>query len=322
MFCANCGKKVEEDAQFCPHCGARAREPEAEVTGAVPAAPESAEPAPVPEPSAPTLTQVPTPTPSAGAPTEPPRQLVTSAPEQPQAPPGEIPPVAPPPGVTPPLAEEGEPPKKKSSTCWIVGCIILAVVVILGGVGTCLVTRYFYTRSTQVIQEVQQQMQDQGGQPGAESGEAGSPIDDIQPDVVQPPEDMGQALQDIMDQVGQLGGGQAWQDAMENMASAPPAVAVYQFIFTWRTGEPAAIRALVTPELAADLDEYLPQGDLLQVGADLQEKTKVSETEWEYVIAENLVPRSGGEQTTDRHRIRVVRSGDKWLVSEIESLGN
>lgn len=310
MFCANCGKKIGEEAQFCPACGARAEPVDGGRTEpAAPAAAATPQPAPVPQPTTPSGDEgVPGPSEAGALPPQTP----------PPSPPTGSPVAGAPPEQVAPVAETAPPPARRSYTCWIVGCLILVLLAIMGGVGIFLVSRYFYIKGTHVIQQLQSMEPDEGQTPSATEG--GSPIDDIEPDQVHPPGDMGQAMRDLMDQMRQLGRGQEWQEALRNMAAAPPAMAAYQFVFTWRTGALEAIKPLVTPELAGDLQRLLPRGDLLQVGFDLERKTKLSDNAWEYVVVEQLMPRSGGEQTTERHRLRVTRSGNKWLVSEIERL--
>ncbi len=245
-------------------------------------------------------------------------------------------------------------PKKGGSKCWIIGCAILAVVVILGGIGTCLTSTYSLWRGYGVMQDAMQQFEE----PGEAGGRAGEGPDDDGDSAHEDDTDDGdgahhadeedgdgageiempdlsnmdwgemeglsdearEALEGAMAQMGEMAESEEWQEAMDNMAAAAPTVAAYQFFFALRAGDEDTLGDLVTDEVAAKLSTYLPKGDKMQVGLELEEQTQVSETEWEYVMRENVMPKSGGDQTKERRRIRMVKSDGEWLVSEIEVL--
>ena len=118
MFCPKCGVKQEEDARFCSHCG-KPLPVETEV--------ETAEEQPVATPTValPAVPAAPPPLSTAQIPV---------TPAVPPPPPATVPmPMPAPAEPTPPAAyPPPEPPKKCNVTCWLVGCLGLLALVILG----------------------------------------------------------------------------------------------------------------------------------------------------------------------------------------------
>ncbi|HUS79877.1 MAG TPA: zinc ribbon domain-containing protein [Armatimonadota bacterium] len=60
------------------------------------------------------------------------------------------------------------PPRKKSSSCWLIGCIILAVLVILGGIGTCVAVKYAGAQSGPLLERLMEMVNPGASGAGAE----------------------------------------------------------------------------------------------------------------------------------------------------------
>lgn len=136
--CVRCGREIPSEASFCPGCGL----PQRSVApgGTVVMAP------PVPSAKVALPPALPTPPP---IPAGPPPAL---PPPLPPALPSALPPPMP---VLPPMplpAPSPAPPRKKKSGCWLAGCLIALVLLLLAGVaGWFLWSRFFGTKASPML---------------------------------------------------------------------------------------------------------------------------------------------------------------------------
>ena len=355
MFCANCGKNVDDDAQFCPNCGAKATEeqaptpesaasavpPEPTPSAVPPAEPATAAPEPTaaaapPQPEGASPTPEPTPSAVPPAQAEPTASAIAPAAPTAASQPVQPAPGAPPPQQPPAAPAEGEPPKKKSSSCWIMGCIIFAVVFIVGGGGIFLGLRYMYHKGQEGVQQLQQQMEQMGEQaqprggeqsegtegdgeqPGGEGGQTPEigRVDWDQVGVDMPPETR-RALQEAMDQLGDWAQSEEFQRAMRQGEAAGATIALYQFFAAWQTGDAAAVKKLVVPELGDAVDEYIPE-PYAQSDLRITEQKKLSDNEWQYAVEEDYRLQPGGELQTEHYGLHIKNTDKGWLVSKLE----
>ena len=297
MYCPNCGKQNEEDAKFCAHCGADMSsaadaqpaqaapvvpvppvEPVAPLEPATPAAPTAIPPQPV-------ATVAPTP----GAPT--PAAAPAPPPVQPASPPVAQA-AAPPPASTVPAAPAGsggEPAKKGSSKCWFVGCGIILVLAILGGIGTCVITKRAVEQGGEVLQEIQGELEsgglviDEGGDDNDSSSTDYSGSD----------------------------------DAAVSDAPAAAVSAVELMFAAWVRGDVDGVKSRMTTELADENGDELFSAGYKQESFEFTGAEKVSSTEWAFTVEEEFRNFADDETQTETYRLRVVEQDSGWKVSAI-----
>jgi hypothetical protein len=350
MFCANCGKKIDDDALFCPHCGAKTDapdapeeatpEPEAPQPSATlqPEAPAPATPEPVtPQPATPEPAATPTPEPVAAAapPVAPPPVTTPPAPAA----------AAPPPAGTPPAVTDGQPPKKGSSKCWFIGCGILLVVGALTVVGILIAGRYAITKGGEAAQDIRGQLEDQGFQfegqdssddsddSGDSSGDdSSSAADDdsaempdmgnIDWDQISDnmPEGTAEAMEGLMSQLGEMADSDEMREAMQNLEGAAPTVAMHMFFAAWQMGNVDEARKLMTDDLSDQIEDGTLEGGHIQQNMDVQSREKLSDNTWEFRVEESFQMNAGADTETELYRLKLIKSGDKWLIDELEIL--
>lgn len=283
MYCPSCGKQIEDDAKFCPHCGkdvdATDDAPQQQSAGAVP--PPPAPVPPTPQPSG--VTPPPTAIPAAAPPSTPPSYQPTTAPAM---------------GV-PPASAAGQ-PAKKGSSCWLIGCIVLAVLVLLGGVGGYFGWKYLRAKGGEVIQDIQGQL-DQGGSGDLTINEGGSG--------------------------GSDSGGTPDTGGGGTISSEAPAeaVAVVQEMFrAWARGDVGG----VTSQMTATLRDALSGDDspfatkYEQISVEFTNEEKISNTQWTFTIEETYRASSGDDAQVTVYEVEVTDQGGSagWKVSDMDKI--
>ncbi len=323
MFCKECGTEVPQEARFCPSCGEELakQEPDpeeiAQEVGAIEAQP--------PQPNAlPTPTSLPTPmaqpvggqsgvvggtfaspggvgTASSGiAPVEqsaPAATLQTpsSAPTSPAEPlptAGQVPaaaqstPVVPTPSQgTPPPVTSG---KKTGTTCLIIGCVALFMIVVLGVIGFGILA-YFRTSKVEVTSEQSKETVVVDDGTASASSEGDVKADESQIDGATPVE----------------------SDA--NAASR----ALHSFLIALEKGNTAAIQAAIAENAVTSFDPALwGQGDAQHLDFDVLTTKSDGSGGWKYTIKETLRDMADGTKFTESYDIRIENINGEWLVTE------
>ncbi len=336
MFCTNCGKQLDDDAKFCPSCGhvvdeaergaqepetpqpapETPPEPEAPTPEAprVPGAPEEPLPEAAPPPSVgaayqPTVPGAPTPAaeptaaepvapePTVPEPTPPSAATPQPPPAQPTQPPPaqQPPPPTQPPGVQPPAAE----PKKGGGKCWIIGCGILAVVLILGAIGTWGTCRFVARKA----QEVQEQLPDTI----ANQIEIREPGDEG--DIIEGIGDLGDEMA-----TGQVGG---FDPSSVDAAMLP---AFNGFMAALAEDDPDAMHQWMGSSFKQQWspDNWEPAPHIVHLGFRLDDQTQVSDSRYDFVILETVRNTDDDTQGDLSWAITFSREGSSWYVTDFE----
>lgn len=261
MYCPGCGKQIEDDAKFCPHCGR-----DVDPTDDVPQ-PGAAAPSPTPTPG------MPTPMPAPGTPVPPAPGL------------GYQPATPPPMGV--PTAPGGGQPARRSSTCWIIGCILLILAVGIVGVGGFFGWKYLRGKIQQtsssglVINEGGGTSS--GGTSGGASGETSGGVS------------------------GETSGGST--AATEAPAEA---VAVVQGLFqAWAQGDVQGVVSHMSSELRDMLggDDSPFKDSYDQISVKITNSEKISDNQWRFTVEETYRADSNSETKVTIYELEVTNSG-------------
>ncbi|MGC9319563.1 MAG: zinc ribbon domain-containing protein [Armatimonadota bacterium] len=335
MFCSECGERVPDDARFCPKCGHELRpageapekeaSDEAESAEAAPAEPpyqptipveEEEETQPAQEPAQPPAADTQQMPPSAGIPTPTPQPTPSQpqaerpgAPEEAEEPPqAQPPPPQPPPGPQPPAEE---PKKKSSATCWIVGCIVVLVLLILGGVGLWLFGRW-------AIQEAEKQSQQttenqvEIWEPGEEgpSGGEGTEIGEIM-----------RGLEEGLEEAREAVAGASVEGFDPGSVEASLLPTFYGFMAALAADDPDAMELLMSPSMKEQWAtvEWEQAPHLEHRGFSKDDQRQVDEAEYRFVIEESLFDTEEEQQIQITWDIRFVKIDGKWYVDHLEA---
>lgn len=281
MYCPNCGKQNEEDAKFCAHCGADMT-PAEDAQPAQPA-PTAVPPQPV-EPAAPTPAP---PTPQAAPP--PPVQPTPPPVAQPAAPPsGTIPPA--------PAAAAGE-PAKKGTSCWLIGCGILLVLAILGGIGTCIVAKRAVDEGGEVISQIRTEIEQGASEVQGSGGLVINEGDD----------DGGSSSSSVS------GSG----DAAVSDAPAAAVSAVELMFAAWARGDVQGTKSRMTTEVADENADELFSTGYNQVSFEITGAEEVSSTEWAFVVKEEFRNYNEDNVQSETYGLRVTEMPSGWKISSL-----
>ncbi len=337
MFCANCGKKLPEDAKFCPDCGHVVDEAEqkAQEPDEAPAEAEEPQPTPTAEPTAPTSTQPPsvTPQPTAAPPSTATPQPTPSTPQpaqptptpaptaQPTAqapgagqqvpPPPATPQTAPPAGVPPTAAA----PKKGGGKCWLIGCGILLVLGIVFAVVGTFMCKKIGEQATATLQNTVSEV-------------PSNAIDIWEPGEEEPTEDTGAGgVAGIIERMGEAAEG--LQEAMSaasiegfDPASVDPKMlpTFYGFMVALAKDDPNAMHKFMSPSYQQEWlpDNWEPAPHIKHLNFRLQGHTKVSDTEHSFVITEGIRDTNDDTEADIVWYITFSRENGKWYVTSFE----
>lgn len=323
MFCPDCGNKLPEDASFCPHCGRKIGQAATEQPG--PAEPPAQPPRPTEEPTAQPQEPAAAPPPQAAAPPQqpaPPTPEPAAGPQQPPAAAAAPPEVAPGPSeaapATPPVAPGAAeaPPKKKSATCWVVGCIVVFVLLVLG-IGGFFLLRTLASRAQEAvhnrIEELEIQVPGETGE-GEEEGESertdestglGGESDGDTVGLSELFEEMGDHLEEAAEQ------------ATEQLKLAAASATLNAFLEAQGRGDGHAMQNFLTPELRKDfMPEIWGQGDSEHKDWNVVNQQQIDSDTIQFEVDETLRDHADNTTYTDRWTIRMAWDGDQWQVAQ------
>lgn len=334
MFCANCGKKMPDDAKFCPNCGhavdeaeQKAQKPDeapAEAEAPQPPTPTPVEPAPAatqppsvtPQPTetsptaAPPSTTTPQPTPSTPQPTPTPGAQPT--PQAPgagqQVPPPPPPPVTPqpaPPAGVPPTAQA---PKKGGGKCWLIGCGILLVLGILVAVVGTFMCKKIDEQATATLQNTIDIWEPGEEQPSGEAGESGGAAGII--------ERLGEAAEGLQEAMSE-GKVEGFDPSSVDADMLPT---FYGFMVALAKDDPNAMHKYMSPSYQQEWqpDNWEPAPHIKHLRFRMQGHTKVSDAKHEFVITETIRDTNDNTEGDIVWYITFSREDGKWYVTNFE----
>lgn len=231
----------------------------------------------------------------------------------PGAAPPQQPPASPPQAPYQPVAGGyAQPPAPErsggGSSCLTIGCVALAVVLIVGGVGGYFGWRYLKARAAQTIQDI-------GNDLGPTTGDAG----DRQPDPDQgdaggtaPGADTGPANQGGAQRDGGSGAGQDLPSPMQRLNA---------FLEAAGGSDGSRMLPFMTGPLQATFAqtaEIWGQGDFDHVGWNVGTQTRISDTEWQFQVTQRCRDWNGGALFYNTYAVGMTWSGSDWQVSRFD----
>ncbi|MGI5817967.1 MAG: zinc-ribbon domain-containing protein [Armatimonadota bacterium] len=368
MFCPECGQNVPDEARFCPNCGKDLTRSEDErredevadeqeaatpspavpdsVESAVPPPPGPAvpgEPAPTPAPDLtepdgaaeegdlPPAVPQPTPQPSAEAESPPAPSFV---PPVSQAVPGEPPgqaSAAPQPPPSAPGASAPPPAEKKTnwgSIC-LIGCGILLLLAILGGVGLFLFGRWAQEKVEQLPQPPAGVFQpgDQDGGQGPDIREPGEEPSGDQPAGDQPAGGGASGIGDVLGRLGETVEGIGQTMAAMNIEGFDPAAVdatmlptFYGFMLALAEDNPQGMHRWMSPEFKEQWSpgDWATSPHIEHLSYRLDEKSTLDDGTVKFVIAEGIRDTNENEEGTISWDIYFRKIGNQWYVTDFE----
>ena len=320
MFCSECGEKLAEDARFCHNCGVEVETPEAPETGV----PEPPEPAPrVPEPAPPPVPQpayqpaLPAPT---GAPPGAPAQPeaggpATAMPPAGQAPSLEQPPVA----YGAPESPAGPPaePKQTGTSCWLIGCIVAAVLFLIVVIVGFFVLRYGWVRFQELLEE--------GG--GSVSLDAAPGDSDTEAGGAAGPDTTG--LEDLDSILGKniaeavREGRKAAQEAQTGMRSIKTMIGAIatagRFLRAYQEQDLDAMNEFLSADLRKSMDpDVWRLGEYEHLSFDMVGQEEKSPAHYRFKVVEKGRSSDSGEEFRETFWLAVTWNGQVWEISALQ----
>lgn len=357
MYCPECGREVDDDARFCPHCGknlavadaeGEQRDEVTEEDSPTPAVPDQPEPAvpPAPEPAMPEENEpLPTSYDSArddaaeGAigDTEPPAAAAEPGP-QPEAPSptaaqapeqqaGQIPPAAPAP---PAGADEGTPPPAEKKTNWgsicLIGCLVLLALGALAGLGIWLAVRWGTEQVERLPQPPADMMelddQDRDEAPGAD------PQAEETDGTVEAPSGA-EGLGELIGRIGEaVEGAGAAMSAVNVRGFDPSSVdalmlpSFYAFMIALADDNPEAMHEWMSPQMQERWSpgDWTASPHIEHLSFELDEQTTIDDRTMEFIINERIRDNDVSEEGVISWRVEFERVNRRWLVTDFEFL--